>query len=257
MQWNADHTEHVHITEIKNAGRRGNNQNYEPQIARNLDCSDKCHCFDLATSLKDVGFLFGQDFGTNYIDTTAYLLEEINPVFDLEGNRQKPQLYFALAPQLQNSLFTKVSQPFCTFTSYCHSATYHLSGDLNITRASIDQVATTCDLSDLYWQNMLYILRSIPTVVALLSTTLVGGVRRVATLTSLSNHCMSGITCAFSPNPFIDLTISCLETLSMLHHNLGTGNIDILTLSQLTRIQAKSGHNLVSIVCIWMEILKV
>lgn len=68
MQWNADHTEHVHITEIKNAGRRGNNQNYEPQIARNLDCSDKCHCFDLATSLKDVGFLFGQDFGTNYID---------------------------------------------------------------------------------------------------------------------------------------------------------------------------------------------
>ena len=106
MQWNADHTEHAHITEIKNTGR-GNNQNYELQIARNLGCSAECHCFDLATSLEDVGFLFGQDFGTN-IDTTADLLEEINPVFDLEGNRQKPQHYFALASQLQNSLFPKV-----------------------------------------------------------------------------------------------------------------------------------------------------
>ena len=160
MQWNADHTEHVHITKIKNAGRRGNNQNYEPQIARNLDCSDKCHCFDLATSLKDVGFLFGQDFGTNYIDTTSYLLEEINPVFDLEGNRQKPQHYFALASQLQNSLFAKAPWPFCTFTSYCHSTTYHLSEDLNITRASIDQVATTCDLSDLRGVLAKYVVHS-------------------------------------------------------------------------------------------------
>jgi len=53
IQWSADVTEHAHITEIKNPAHASNNQNYESQICRNLDCTDKCWCFDLATSACD------------------------------------------------------------------------------------------------------------------------------------------------------------------------------------------------------------
>jgi hypothetical protein len=59
FQWSADITEHVHITEIKNPARATNNQNYESQICRYLDCADKCRCFDLATAVRDAGINFG------------------------------------------------------------------------------------------------------------------------------------------------------------------------------------------------------
>ena len=49
MQWSADATEHAHVQEIKVPARSSNNQNYYDQIARYLDCSDKCFHFDVAT----------------------------------------------------------------------------------------------------------------------------------------------------------------------------------------------------------------
>ena len=49
MQWTADVTEHVHVTEIKHPARSGNNQDYYAQIARHLDHSDRCFRFDIAT----------------------------------------------------------------------------------------------------------------------------------------------------------------------------------------------------------------
>ncbi|KAG2751395.1 hypothetical protein P692DRAFT_20872491 [Suillus brevipes Sb2] len=52
-QWSADVTEHVHITEIKDPVRFSNNNNYDPQICRHLDRTDKCNRFKLATSLLD------------------------------------------------------------------------------------------------------------------------------------------------------------------------------------------------------------
>ncbi|KAG6914952.1 hypothetical protein DXG01_014271 [Tephrocybe rancida] len=58
IQWSADPTEHAHITEIKKPARATNNQNYEPQICRNLDCLDKCMRFDLMTAMKEVGLAF-------------------------------------------------------------------------------------------------------------------------------------------------------------------------------------------------------
>ena len=51
IQWLADITEHAHITDIKDPARAGNNQNYDAQICRHLDRSDKCHRFDLAMVL--------------------------------------------------------------------------------------------------------------------------------------------------------------------------------------------------------------
>ena len=54
IQWSADATEHVHITEIKVPGRSGNNQSYNPQICRWLDCSEKHRNFALALSIHEL-----------------------------------------------------------------------------------------------------------------------------------------------------------------------------------------------------------
>ena len=51
MQWSADATEHAHVTKVKNLVCAGNNQNYYCQIARHLDCIDKCFQFDLAMQI--------------------------------------------------------------------------------------------------------------------------------------------------------------------------------------------------------------
>ncbi|KAG2144334.1 hypothetical protein DEU56DRAFT_910688 [Suillus clintonianus] len=51
LQWTADTTEHAHITEIKDPACSSNNKNYDPQICRHLDRTDKCRHFDLAMSL--------------------------------------------------------------------------------------------------------------------------------------------------------------------------------------------------------------
>jgi hypothetical protein len=53
IQWSADVTEQAHITEIKMPSRATNNQCYEAQIVHHLDHAEKCHWFDLATSLQD------------------------------------------------------------------------------------------------------------------------------------------------------------------------------------------------------------
>jgi len=50
INWTADHTKHTHIEVIKDPARSGNNQKYEEQICRNLNRSDKCCQFDLATA---------------------------------------------------------------------------------------------------------------------------------------------------------------------------------------------------------------
>lgn len=52
-QWSADVTEHAHITEIKDLVRSSNNNDYNPHICRHLDRADKCHWFELTTSLLD------------------------------------------------------------------------------------------------------------------------------------------------------------------------------------------------------------
>ena len=51
INWTADHTEHAHIEVVKDPTRAGNNQKYEEQICRNLDRSEKCRRFDLATAM--------------------------------------------------------------------------------------------------------------------------------------------------------------------------------------------------------------
>ena len=53
IQWSADHTEHCHITEVKDPSRSGNGQDYESQICRYLNRAEKCWQFDLATAIHE------------------------------------------------------------------------------------------------------------------------------------------------------------------------------------------------------------
>jgi len=53
IQWSADMTEHAHIDQIKDPARGSNNNNYNPQICRQLDRLEKCRNFELAVALKD------------------------------------------------------------------------------------------------------------------------------------------------------------------------------------------------------------
>ena len=53
IQWSADVTEHAHIDQIKDPARGSNNNNYDPQICRQLDRLEKCRNFELAVALKD------------------------------------------------------------------------------------------------------------------------------------------------------------------------------------------------------------
>jgi len=50
----ADVTEHVHVTEIKQPARSGNNQDYYSQITQHLDRREKCSRFDLTTHLVSI-----------------------------------------------------------------------------------------------------------------------------------------------------------------------------------------------------------
>jgi hypothetical protein len=68
INWTADHTEHAHIEVVKDPGRSGNNQNYEGQICRDLDRSDKCQRFDLATTIREAQMDFGTSEVPSFVD---------------------------------------------------------------------------------------------------------------------------------------------------------------------------------------------
>ena len=132
MQWTADHTEHAHIMEVKAPACAGNNQDHESQIMRHLDCMDKCHRFDLATTVRDAGVSFSRALDSTLDNsdqqyTTEDLLQEIDPVFDLSPTARKPQDYFAIASRIANGEFPNAPRPHRTFTSHCHSTAFHLS----------------------------------------------------------------------------------------------------------------------------------
>jgi hypothetical protein len=59
INWSADHTEHAHIKVVKDPAKSGNNQNYEEQICCSLNQLDKCHHFDLTTTICNAQIEFG------------------------------------------------------------------------------------------------------------------------------------------------------------------------------------------------------
>ncbi|RDB30301.1 hypothetical protein Hypma_007131 [Hypsizygus marmoreus] len=157
IQWSADITEHAHITEIKDPAHAGNNQNYETQICRHLDRTDKCKRFDLATSVCDAHVDFrgsqpddDEGFGDDEVDlltTTSSLLERLESVSPLSGSSHVVD-YFDYAARLQNGDYPAAPFPFRTLSSSPNTA-FHLTRDPQYKRMLIDDAATTFGLPDL------------------------------------------------------------------------------------------------------------
>lgn len=156
FQWSADVTEHAHITEIKQPARAGNNQNYDAQICRHLDRSNKCRQFDLATAIREARIQFGH--GTviadpegdeeelDYVNTTSSLLTMINPVSTIDYDPISSN-YFEVAESLKHDANPLVLHPLRTFA--VGSIAFHLTRDPDFSYMSIDDAAELYQLPDL------------------------------------------------------------------------------------------------------------
>lgn len=168
-QWSADVSEHAHITEIKHPAKSGNNQNYESQICRSLDRTDKIRRFDLATSMLASGIDFGNsnlpddqsdasddsesdnEDGSpmlHRVTTTSSLLASVDPVSNLVGSTRHIPDYFEQAQRLVRGDHANAPRPFRTFSLGSNIA-FHLSRDPSFKKMTVDQAAEMFLLPDL------------------------------------------------------------------------------------------------------------
>jgi hypothetical protein len=169
INWTADHTEHAHIEVVKDPASSGNNQNYEEQICRYLDRSDKVRRFDLATAIRDARMEFGRskqshdDDDDDYngdsddelsplaafrTDDSAVLLNNIRTVSDISHTRRADKNYFDEAACLIRDNDPKTLRPFRTFTVGPITA-IHLNREPFLRRTLINDIATTFSIPDL------------------------------------------------------------------------------------------------------------
>lgn len=140
IQWSADTTEHAHITEIKVPGRSGNNQDYNPQICRWLDRSEKHRNFSLALHLlmsdtDPVDSLDDED-DTNNNDP----LDDLPPT-------TSPLNFFTQAVQLSMNISPSTPLPLRTFC--IENTAFHLNRHPNLVESTIEEVAVKFGLPDL------------------------------------------------------------------------------------------------------------
>jgi len=147
MQWSADATEHAHVQEIKVPAQSTNNQNYYDQIARHLDCSDKCSHFDLAmylesqreqTPLFDDNF-DEQDDGINPIDSAPLPSEQMKLSCSTIN-------YFGLTDVLSHRSVPNAPKPHHTFMT--STTAFHLVMKLNH-HMTVDEAAIHFGIPDL------------------------------------------------------------------------------------------------------------
>jgi hypothetical protein len=169
IQWSADVTERCHVTEIKGPSNSTNNQNYESQICRHLDRTDKCRRFDVATAIREAHVDFrhladlpgsanfnDDDDGLSenpeedplpIVSTTADLLTHIQPVGHVTGTIRKNANYFELAEALQQGLYPRSPLPFRTLVQ--GNTALHLTRDPAMKTMSITDVMKNFNLPDL------------------------------------------------------------------------------------------------------------
>ncbi|KAG1734364.1 hypothetical protein EDD22DRAFT_982469 [Suillus occidentalis] len=156
LQWTADTTEHTHITEIKDPARSSNNNNYDPQICRHLDRTDKCRRFDLAMSLlnnmtdskrqgsDDVGDVndnvdldADDDHGDGDVDFDADVDHDIPNLLAMSkypGHSRPTTNYFEIAKVLQHREAGTVPVPLHSFV--IERTAFHLAYDPSIRNIS-------------------------------------------------------------------------------------------------------------------------
>ena len=143
IQWSADRTEHAHITEIKVPGRSGNNQDYNPQICRWLDRSEKHQNFSLALQLRVPD--------TDHVDT----LNDEEPFEDADDTNYPndpsvaapPPDLFSQALQLAASVSPLTPLPLRTFST--ESTAFHLNRRPDLGPLTVDEAAIKFKIPDL------------------------------------------------------------------------------------------------------------
>ena len=137
IQWSADTTEHAHITEIKVPGRSGNNQDYNPQICRWLDRSEKHRNFSLALQLLTSD--------TDPMDTFNDHLGETDNVDQSDGLplTTLPPDFFSQAIQLAATVSPSTPLPLRTFCT--ETTAFHLNRHPDLLRLTVDEVANEFD----------------------------------------------------------------------------------------------------------------
>ncbi|KAJ6468957.1 hypothetical protein DFH09DRAFT_1254079 [Mycena vulgaris] len=150
LQWSADMTEHAHITLIKDPASHSNNQNHEQQICRYLDRRDKVAQFDLATAIEHCRHDDEEDDDAPIlVNTTAGLLERIEPMARLGGSGRRLVNYFTLGEQLLRGEFPNAPKPFRTFASSQGNTAFHLGRDPSQPQLAVDVASDIFKLPDL------------------------------------------------------------------------------------------------------------
>lgn len=133
-----------------------NNQNYYHQICRILDVYDKCHHFDLITSIYLARIdlqLEPSKIDENKEDDnepknlkTATLIDSIMPVSNIVSGPCIPFNLFQEATHLTSGV-SNVVLPLCTFTQ--DNIAFHLPHNPHITKVIVDQVTELFQIPDL------------------------------------------------------------------------------------------------------------
>jgi len=160
MQWSANVTEHAHIQEIKVPARAGNNQNYYSQIARYLDCSEKCFRFDLATHLHSQGSQvnWGEDDEDEVFeqgDEHESYPEDLS-VADHMATFRPISNYFAVADALQCGSIPTAIKLYRTFSTTMTA--FHLASKPSL-HLSLDEAAEMFKIPDLHQALVEYLHR--------------------------------------------------------------------------------------------------
>lgn len=150
-QWSADVTEHAHITEVKDPARSTNNNNYDPQICRHLDRTEKCRRFELATRLLDHEESTGKREDADPDDEDPDDEDpDVNDADELPigATRSRPITnYFEISRLLQRQELGSVPLPLRSFVVK-HTA-LHLAYDPSIRKITVDEAACKFALPDL------------------------------------------------------------------------------------------------------------
>ncbi|KAG0703292.1 hypothetical protein DFH29DRAFT_998586 [Suillus ampliporus] len=153
-QWSADITEHAHITEVKDPAKSGNNREYDPQICRHLDRAEKCHRFELATSLLDLEQSHSAEVPEDVDpDDDDLSIDNVIDAHDIPpelSTSQQPRLvtnYFVMARALQYKTEDSVPVPLRSF-SFART-TFHLGYHPSIRNITVDEAAIKFGLPDL------------------------------------------------------------------------------------------------------------
>ncbi|KAG2158271.1 uncharacterized protein EDB93DRAFT_1238045 [Suillus bovinus] len=152
IQWSADATEHAHVSKIKDPVQHTNNNDYDPQIRRFLDCQEKLRHFAIATTLKS----------HNPVDVAEENEGEEDDIDPDEGEPSDPQTalleemnqthitmnYFSKAKQFATLSCRELAYPPQTFIG--GTTAIHLNYGPSRNRVKVGDISVDYNIPDLH-----------------------------------------------------------------------------------------------------------